>query len=504
MRGSQEAIKERRRVESALVHGPEDAGEHLLRLRAPGRAIPAADFARDDGRPQRVFGAPIGGVNGVGFEQEGKHGRELDGEMRREMAGDAAGARSIDEGVELIVHMPPSHGQPVGGDRAAPKAVADRQRVLEHPLYTRGEVPLTVVADQGATPPQQMGETRLMNGLIEAAIGVPAIAHERAGEVRPQDGGRLLEAAPRQDGVDGRVRRGKGPQPVQPAPDFPAGFIGTDDVTLPHLRAQRSIGRPGAIGRAMQRVDEPAGGDGQAKAVAKQGADFPEGQPQLRVEDSGERDRLWPELRRGRTQRIGRLQRMAALHAAAAGATATNLDRERAHDRTDDREIFLVLPRGAGAAQSSATLRARLGQSRTMALVDMPRDCAMGFAAIRTTRPSARRSRGARRCSTRERGGLPIHLATGVVELVFEAVDLLAEDVPLLPVAVPVAIRSFVLAPESLNLALLPLQLRDQLLARRGLPSRLHAPVMPRSPMEYKTETLNDARRRPPLRSVTR
>jgi len=39
---------------------------------------------------------------------------------------------------------------------------------------------------------------------------------------------------------------------------------------------------------------------------------------------------------------------MRALHTAAVGAAAPHLDPEGAHDRADDREIFLVLPRGAG------------------------------------------------------------------------------------------------------------------------------------------------------------
>jgi hypothetical protein len=99
---------------------------------------------------------------------------------------------------------------------------------------------------------------------------------------------------------------------------------------------------------------------------------------------------------------------------------------------------------------------------------------------------------------------LPVHLATGVLEQIFEAVDLLAQRVALLPVPIAVLIRPLVLAPQSLDLALLSLQLRDQVIPRRGPPVGVHGPVMPRSRMEYKNETPNGARRRPPLRSVTR
>ena len=195
---------------------------------------------------------------------------------------------------------------------------------------------------------------------------------------------------------------------------------------------------------------------------------------------------------------------MAALHAPATCTTATDLDREGAHDRADDREIFLVLPRGAGAAQAASTVRTGRGQSRPMALVDVRRDRAMGFLAICAARSPTWSSRRPCRGTPRERGGLPIHLAAGVVELVFESVDLLAKCVPLLSVPVSIPIRPLVLAPQSLDLTLLSLQLRDQVVPRRRAPSGVHASVMPWSSMKYKQERLRAARRRPPVRLVTR
>jgi hypothetical protein len=486
------------------MDGVEDTGEHLLRLRTARRAIAAADFAGDHRGPERVFGAPVGGVDHVGLEQEGEHGRKLDGEMRGEIARDASGARAIDEGIELIVEMPPSDGQAMGRHCATPMAIPGRERALQDALDARREMVLTVIADEEATPPEQMGETRLMNGLIEPAIGRPAIAHDRAGEVGAQDRRGFLEAAPRQNRVDGRVRRGEGPQPVQVAPDFPAGFIRTDDIALTDLCTQGVVGGTRAIGRAMQRVDQPAGGDVQPKSIAKEGADFGERQSELCMQDRGERHRLGAQLRRGGAQRIGRLQRMPALHPTPTRAAVTDLDGERAHDRADDRKIFLVLPCGPRVTQSPATMRARVRQRRPMVLGDVARNRAVGFASIRSTGAPAGSPRGPRRGPTRERGRLPIHLTARVVQLVFEPVDFLAEGVALLPVPIPIAIRPFVLAAEPLDLALLPQQLRDQFLAGCGEPPRLHATVMPRLRTQYKRERVNAARRRPPLQSVTR
>lgn len=486
------------------MHRAEDARQHLLGLGPTGGAIPAADFARDHGGPQRVFGAPIGGVDGVGLEQKREHRWKLDGEMRGEIARDAASARPIDEGIELIVQMTTGHGEAMGRDGAAPIAIADAQRALEHALHPRSEMRVAMIADQCATAPQQMGEARLVDRLIEAPIGRPAVAHERAGKVGAQDRGRLLEAAPGQNGIDGRVGRGEGPEPLQVAADFPAGFIGTDHVTVAHVRPQRGIGRPRAIGGPMQRVDESPRRNVQPKSIAKQGTDFPDWQPQVRVQNGGEGDGVWAELRRRRAQGIGRLQRMAPLHATATRATAANLDGEGAHDRPHHREIFLVLTRRPGAAQRTPTLRTGIGQGGPMVRVDMCRNRSMGLAAIRAACSPTGSSWCARRRTARERGRLPVHLATSIVQQVFESVDLLAERVPLLAVPVAVAIRPLVLAPQSLDLALLALQLRDQLLTRRGLPPRLHASVMPRLPTKYKKERMNGARRRPPLRSVTR
>lgn len=486
------------------MKGLEDATQDLLRLGPSLRAIAAADFAGHDGGPERVFGTPIGGLNGVGVEEKGEHGRKLDGQMRGEMPGHAAPAGPIDEGIELIVQMPPGDGETVRRHRAGTVAIADRQRVVEHVLHARREVIVPVIAHQRATAPQQMGETGLVDRVIEAAIRRPAIADERARELRPQDGRRFLVAASRQNRVDGGVGRRKCPQPVQMAADFPAGFIGGDDGALAHVAAQGVIGGTGSVGGAVQGVHEPAGRDGQPKAVTQHGADFGERQPELRVQDGRERDRLRPELGGRRAQGVRRLPGMAPLHATATRAAATNLDGEGAHDRPNDREILLVLLRGANTAQAARTMRTRRGQRRVMAFVDLGGNRAMGFAPIRAARPSAGASRSPRRGAARERRRLAIHLAARVVELIFEVLDLFAERVAFVAVAIAVSIRPLMLASQPLDFALLPLELGNQLLTRRRVPLRLHASVMPCLSTKYKQKRVKPARRRPPMQPVTR
>lgn len=476
-----------------MLHGLQDAGEHLLGLGAAGGAIAAADLAGNDGGTQGVFGAPVGGVDRVGVEEKGEDRRKFDGQMRGEMAGDATGARPFDQGIELILEMAAGHGETVTREGPPAIAIADVQRMLEYPLDVRREVKLAVIAHQQATTPEQMRETGLMQGRVEAAIGRPTVADERAGELRPQDRGGLFVASPRQNGVDGRVRGRERPEPLQPAADFPAGLIGGDHVAAPDLGAQRLVGGTGPIGRAMQGVHEPARGDVQTKSVTKQRADFGERQAQLCMQDGGERDRLRAELRGRRAEGIRRLQGMAPLHATPTRVAAANLDRECAHDRAHGGEIFLILPRRAEAAQRPSTMRAGGRQRGVMAFVHVRGNGAMRFAAIGAARPPARTARRPRPGAPRERGRLAVHFAPRVIELIFEAFDLLPQRVPFIAVAIPVPIRSLVLASQALDFALLPLQLRDQLFTRRRVPLGLHASVMPRSSTKYK-QKLNEQR----------
>ena len=52
-------MKDRGRIQAALANRAQDAGEDFIRVGAPERAIAAADFARDDGGPERMLGAPV-------------------------------------------------------------------------------------------------------------------------------------------------------------------------------------------------------------------------------------------------------------------------------------------------------------------------------------------------------------------------------------------------------------------------------------------------------------
>lgn len=68
--GMQQGGDDRGGIETALLGGALDRGKHLLGRRAAARCGSPADFADDDGRPNRVLSAPVGGIDG-GITEEG-------------------------------------------------------------------------------------------------------------------------------------------------------------------------------------------------------------------------------------------------------------------------------------------------------------------------------------------------------------------------------------------------------------------------------------------------
>lgn len=90
--------------------------------------------------------------------------------------------------------------------------------------------------------------------------------------------------------------------------------------------------------------------------------------------------------------------------------------------------------------------------------------------------------------------------ALGGLECVFEAIDLVSQPIALSTQLVPLTAETIALtldvgplpipfgplSAQPFNLALLPLQLGDQVVARRGAPARSHALVMPRLVRKYK------------------
>ena len=129
------------------MNSPQQARQHGVRLGAAFGSIAAAHLPRDDGWTQGVCSTPVGGVNSIRFEEKGKHGREFDGEMRRESAGHSGRPGLIDERVELVFEMPAGNRQAPRGHAPLLVPIADAERVLEDALDLWGEAVLAMITD---------------------------------------------------------------------------------------------------------------------------------------------------------------------------------------------------------------------------------------------------------------------------------------------------------------------------------------------------------------------
>ena len=141
--------------------------------------------------------------------------------------------------------------------------------------------------------------------------------------------------------------------------DFPAGFVGGDDRTAANGLTQRGIGRLGLPRRAVQGARDGTGRHREADALAQEPGDLAMRQPELLVEDHHEGDGLRPELHGGGPQRVGGLQRMAALHPASTHRAASDPDIKAAHDRVHDRQLFLILRCHAGRRHGAGAVGTR-------------------------------------------------------------------------------------------------------------------------------------------------
>jgi len=198
-------------------------------------------------------------------------------------------------------------------------------------------------------------------------------------------------------------------------------------------------------------------------------------------------------LRGRRAQRVGGLQRMAALHAEPARTAVPHFGVELANDRTHRSEVFLKLYRHAAPAHGAATTGALGRQRRPEPLVHLSRGLAMRGAPIRGTRLPAgtcgRRAGGA----FRERRRVAEARALRRRQQDLQAVDLLPQPVLLAAVPGPLPLQSCPLLLPLRPFAFKPravlfqsFDLVDQFRPRGGLPRTGHASVMPDSRSLYK------------------
>ena len=407
-------------IDMALTRGADHTREDFLGPRAAGRAIPATDLAIDDGGTDGVFCAPVGRVH-IGGPQEGEHGRAL----AVEMGGEALGRRQrrcrVDEPAQVGEQAPMSHGEAMIGDRVRITPIAERQGVGEDDLHAARPGAPRMVGAERATPAEQMRQTALVQRGGESAIRRPPVADQDTGEVRAQDGGRVVKTAPGTNRIHGGLWRRERPQPVQHGADAPAGFIGTDDGTPADLGTQGPVGRGGHARCAMQGLDEAARRDSEPEAVTQQRRDLLERYADVLVQEHNQGHGTGPEVHIGGPQRVGRLQRMPALDAAATGDATADVHVEAPDDRPHDGQIFLILRGDAGALDRAATVRAGGGKRGLVSLIAPPWNGSSGPTPVGGAGAPSRPSAAALGPIFCERGGLTEAGAPCRIELLFQA-----------------------------------------------------------------------------------
>ena len=101
---------------------------------------------------------------------------------------------------------------------------------------------------------------------------------------------------------------------MTPAADAPAGLVRGDDRRVADLLAEFLVGRRGVAGGAVEQAGETARGDVEVERVAQQVGDLRQRDAHLGVHFDHEADDSGAELYAGRTQRVGGLQGVSALH----------------------------------------------------------------------------------------------------------------------------------------------------------------------------------------------
>lgn len=445
---------------------------------ARGAIAAAAGLARDHRGPQRVLGAPVGGIQGR-VEEEAEDGVVFSGQVPGEASGVGKAARPVvEEPPQSVDVLAPRDGEATIGDVASAMAITCGERRAQQGVHLRGKRMMGMIQHHRAAAAEQMGQTRLVAGADKLPVRGPAVALQDAGEVGAEHGGRLRKAAPVLNRVDGRVWRHEGPQPLQVAADLPACFIGGHDGTAADPGAQRVVGRLRLPRRAVDGVHEAAAGHGQPETIPKQVGDLPEGEAELFVQDDREGHGVRAELHSRGAQRVRGLERMATLYTPMALRAFTDLDVKLAHDRALHREVFLILRDDATQAHPPVAVRTVRRQWRVMRDVDPGRRRPMGAATVGTARLAAWPVRIGFRQAPRERRGLSVGAAA-------RGFELFLQPLVLAPQTIAFDFRALQILAEPLDLPRLIVDDLSRIRRGRVLAPK-HAQVMPDPRKKYK------------------
>ena len=237
---------------------------------------------------------------------------------------------------------------------------------------------------------------------------------------------------------------------MTPAADAPAGLVRGDDRRVADLLAEFLVGRRGVAGGAVEQAGETARGDVEVERVAQQVGDLRQRDAHLGVHFDHEADDSGAELYAGRTQRVGGLQGVSALHPPPALRAVPDLDIETPHKGAHLRQFFLILRRHPGHVNRAAAVRTRRRHRRREGLVDLSRARAAALPTVACASPPSGMPAATLRPVLGKGGCLSAAGPPRLVELLLEA---FAATLPSVPVAG--GARQFTTQPADLAVLLL-------------------------------------------------
>ncbi len=229
-----------------------------------------------------------------------------------------------------------------------------------------------------------------MQCLLEAVIGRPAVPHQHPGEVGAENRRRIVKPPPVADGVDGCLRRGERPQPIQQRAHPPTGLVRRDHRTATDLLAKRCIGRLGRASGTVQQVHQTARGHRQAELRLDDAGRLRQRHPQLGVQLDTQRRDVRTQLHAGRPQCVRGLQPVPALHPSPTLRAVPSLDVEPPYEWTNHGQVFLILTCRTGHLDHTAAVGTGARQRRCMRLVDPCRLLAASVLPVRRAASSSR------------------------------------------------------------------------------------------------------------------
>ncbi len=241
-------------------HGTQDV---LPSCASPG-AVAAPYFAVHHGRANCLLGTIVGGVDRrIDQEPEPVHGmiQQMPGQTPIRLVREAA----LRQLFQFTCQAQAVLGQVVAAQSMATPGTPQPIRAVDQPEHRARQSHGAPGSgfQQSLAAALQVRQALLMNGAREAVVHAPAVMHQSARPVEPQQLLGRFAAARRIDHVTGFSSADERVQPGRSAADTPAGLVGHDLRRAANVLPQLLVRRLTTLGRPRDRA-----GAGAARSVS--------------------------------------------------------------------------------------------------------------------------------------------------------------------------------------------------------------------------------------------